>query len=137
VLQTFRISILLSQQCRVNLPNLLSNLHLAVTQLVLRSASEDSLGLVQWDIGVLVNSLSSTLLVLEDYVRNIRIRNVHTPPAFLSHKMVMSEQDALIRAIKLALCDLVVCFGPHLDQTGLNQISAEMCQRIWDMEGLK
>jgi Nucleoporin protein Ndc1-Nup len=102
--------------------------------LVVRSATEDTLGLVQWDIGVLINCLCLTMKILENYVCSFRVPQVHTPRAFLQQKHVTSQQDALVKSIKLAITDLVRMFGPHLDQTGLDNEAAEICQRAWEAD---
>lgn len=106
----------------------------AISQLVVRSASEDNLGLVQWDIGVLMNCLCLTLKTLENYVRLFPYRQKHTPQAFLQQKHVTSEQDIVIKAIKLAIRDIVFQFEQSLDQTGLDSEAADICQRVWEME---
>jgi hypothetical protein len=106
----------------------------AISQLVVRSALEDNLGLVQWDIGVLMNSLCLTLLALENYVRFFPYRQKHTPPAFLQQKHVTSGQDIVIKTIKLAICDIVRQFEQSLDQTGLDSEAADICQMVWEME---
>ena len=100
----------------------------------MKSAAEDHLGLVQWDIGVLLNCLSSTLKTLEAYVRFFPYRQKHTPQAFLQQKHLTSEQDVLIKAIKLAICDIVHRFEQYLDQIGLNSETADICQRVWEIE---
>ena len=100
------------------------------------SAAEDTLGLVQWDIGVLLNCLCSTLKAIENYPRIGSGNQKHTPRAFLQPKVVLFEQDILAKAIKLALCDIVRVFGRYLDQTGLDSETADVCQRIWDSEFL-
>ncbi len=100
------------------------------------SAAEDSLGLVQWDLGVLLNCLYSTLKTLENYPRNTRVNQIHTPAAFLQQKLLLSEQDILAKAIKVAIYDIVRVFGRYLDQTGLDSETADACQRIWDSEFL-
>ena len=101
---------------------------------MVRSAHEDSLGLVQWDIGVLMNCLCLTLTTLENYVRSLPCRQRHTPFVFLQRNVVTLEQDILIKTIKLAIRDIVHEFGHHLDQVGLNASAAELCQRAWDSE---
>ena len=101
---------------------------------MVKSAQEDSLGLVQWDIGVLINCLCLTLTALEDYVRTRPYRPNHTPLVFLQRNVVPLEQDILIKTIKLAISDIVHEFGHHLDQVGLNTSAAEFCQRAWDRE---
>jgi len=106
---------------------------IGTSQLVVRSALEDSLGLVQWDIGVLLNCLCITLTTLEKYILS-RPRQTHTPLLFLQRNVVTLEQDVVIRAIKLAVSDIVHEFGHHLDQVGLNTSAAELCQRAWDRE---
>ena len=105
-----------------------------ISQLVVRSAHEDSLGLVQWDIGVLLNCLCVTLTTLENYVRSHPCRQSHTPSVFLHRNAVTLEQDILIKTIKLAVSEIVHEFGHHLDQVGLNTSATELCQRAWDRE---
>jgi hypothetical protein len=99
-----------------------------------KSAAEDNLGLVQWDIGVLLNCLYSTLKTLETYIHFFPYHQKHTPQAFLQQKHIPSEQDILIKAIRLAICDIVRQFEQHLDQIGLNSETADICQRVWEME---
>jgi Nucleoporin protein Ndc1-Nup len=106
----------------------------AISQLVVRSALEDNLGLVQWDIGVLMNCLCLTLKTLENYVRLFPCSQRHTPHAFLQQKHVTAEQDIIIKAIKLAICDIVRQFDQSLDQTGLDSETADVCQRVWEMQ---
>jgi hypothetical protein len=101
---------------------------------VVRSAHEDSLGLVQWDIGVLLNCLCVTLTTLQTYVRSLPSRQSHSPFVFIQRNVVTLEQDILIKTIKLAISDIVHEFGHHLDQVGLNTSAAELCQRAWDRE---
>jgi hypothetical protein len=103
---------------------------------VVYSAVEDSLGLVQWDIGVLLNCLCLTLKTLESYPRSVGGNQKHTPQAFLQQNLLLSEQDILAKAVKLAVCDIVRVFGRYLDQTGLDSETADVCQRIWDSEFL-
>ena len=100
----------------------------------MKSATEDNLGLVQWDIGVLMNCLSLTLKTLENYVRSFPYRQHHTPYPFLQQKHVTSEQDIVIKTIKLAICDIVRQFEQSLDQTGLDSDTADTCQRVWERE---
>jgi hypothetical protein len=99
-----------------------------------KSADEDNLGLVQWDIGVLLNCLYSTLRTLEAYVRFFPYCQKHTPRAFLQQKHITSEQDIVIKAIRLAICDILRQFEQHLDQIGLDSETADICQRMWEME---
>jgi hypothetical protein len=99
-----------------------------------KSAAEDNLGLVQWDLGVLLNCLYVTLKALENYVARLPSWQKHTPRAFLGQKHITIEQDVLIKSIKLAVCDIVNRFGPHLDQIGLDNDVAEACQKVWDGE---
>jgi hypothetical protein len=101
---------------------------------VVHSAAEDNLGLVQWDIGVLLNCLCSTLRTLETYTRTFQGRQKHTPQSFLQQRHLLSEQDVLVKSIKLAIQDIVSVFGRYLDQTGLDSDTADFCQRIWDKE---
>lgn len=100
----------------------------------MRSATEDNLGLVQWDIGVVLNCFCLTLKTLETYVRLFPYRQKHTPRSFLQQKVVTLEQDIVIKAIKLAICDIVREFEQTLDQLGLDKGTAEVCQRVWDGE---
>jgi hypothetical protein len=101
---------------------------------VVHSAGEDNLGLVQWDLGVLLNCLYSTLKTLETYMRTFQGRQIHTPQAFLQQKHLLAEQDVLVKAIRLGISDIVRVFGRYLDQTGLDSDTAEFCQKIWDKE---
>jgi hypothetical protein len=101
---------------------------------VVKSAHEDLLGLVQWDIGVLMNCLCLTLNTIETYVRSCPYRQSHSTGGFLLRNVVTLEQDVLIRSIKLAISDIVHEFGHHLDQVGLNNSAAEVCQRAWDRD---
>ena len=98
------------------------------------SADED-IGLVQYDLGVWLNCLCLTLKMLEDYVRLYPEALTHTPRSFLSRKVIFSEQDALIKTIKLAIADVVRRFEKHLNHTGLNQETADICQRVLELEG--
>lgn len=99
----------------------------------MKSASEDDFGMVGFDIGLSINCLCATLKTLEQYVRCFSCHQKHTPSFFLRQRHVISEQDTLIKAIKLAICDIVGAFGPHLDQTGLNTEAAEICQQVLEM----
>jgi hypothetical protein len=109
---------------------------LGFSQLLVKSASEDNFGMVGFDIGLSMNCLCITLKTLEQYVRCLSCHQKHTPSAFLRQRHVVSEQDTLIKAIKIAVCDIVGAFGPHLDQTGLDTEAAEICQRVWEMEAI-
>lgn len=100
----------------------------------MKSASEDNLGLVQWDIGVLLNCLYSTLKTVEAYVHFFPYYQKHTPRDFLQRKHITSEQDIVIKAIRLAICDIVRQFEQHLDQIGLNSETADICQRVREID---
>lgn len=107
----------------------------AISRMFVRSAEED-IGLVQYDLGVWLNCLCLTLKTIEDYTRLFPEPQKHTPTPFLSRKVVISEQDALIKAIKVAVLHVVRTFGRDLNHTGLSQDSADMCQRLLEMEGI-
>lgn len=109
---------------------------IGISQMVVHSATEDNLGLVQWDIGVLLNCLCSTLKTLESYPRSAASNQRHTLQGFLHQTVLLSEQDILAKALKLAISDIVRVFGRYLDQTGLDSETADVCQRIWDGEFL-
>jgi Nucleoporin protein Ndc1-Nup len=98
-------------------------------------SAEEDIGLVQYDLGVWLNCLCLTLKTLEDYVRLYPEFRKHTPTSFLPRKIIFSEQDGLIKAIKLAISDVVRRFEKHLNHTGLNQETADMCQRVLELEG--
>lgn len=100
----------------------------------MKSASEDNLGLVQWDIGVLINCFCATIKELENYIHRFPQRHAHTPGVFLHQRHIILEQEILIRAIKLAIRDIVYVFGQDIDYTGLDGEAAKLCQRVWDME---
>ena len=100
----------------------------------MKSATEDNLGLVQWDLPVFLNSLCATLKTLENYTRQFPYSQKHTPNAYLQAKDVLLEQDVLIKAIKLAIRDVVHTFGQYLNDDGLSVETAEICQKAWDME---
>jgi hypothetical protein len=116
-------------------PDLQPLIRLAISRMFVMSAEED-IGLVQYDLGVWLNCLCLTLNTLEDYMRSFPESPKHTPPFFLSRKVVLSEQDALIKAIKLAILDVVRRFEKHLNHAGLSQDTADMCQKVWEMEGI-
>jgi Nucleoporin protein Ndc1-Nup len=105
-----------------------------ISQLVVKSATEDQLGLVQWDIGVWLNCLCSTLFGIEKYLQTLTDHSGHTPESFVHRKYIISEQDALIKAIRLALWEIVNEFGRHLDQAGLDSATADFCQKILDIQ---
>jgi len=107
---------------------------LAISRMFVMSADED-IGLVQYDLGIWLNCLCSALKTVEDYIRLFPETQNHTPTSFLSKKNLISEQDALIKAIKLAIMDVVRRFEKHLNQIGLSQEAADICQRVWEMEG--
>lgn len=109
------------------------NLALAISQLVVKSADEDTLGMVQWDLGVLLNCLCLTLKALESYVRT-PLGEIHTPKALLQRKVLLLEQEILGTSIKLAIRDIVHRFGEHLDGMGLENETAEICQSAWNSE---
>jgi Nucleoporin protein Ndc1-Nup len=98
-------------------------------------SAEEDIGLVQYDLGVWLNCLCLTLKMLEDYVRLYPEAQKHTPTSFLSRKVIFSQQDSLIKAAKLAILDVVRRFEKHLNHTGLNQETADMCQRVLELEG--
>jgi len=105
----------------------------AISQLVVKSADEDTLGMVQWDLGVLLNCLCLTLKALESYVRTPH-GEIHTPKALLQRKVLLLEQEILGTSIKLAIRDIVHRFGEHLDGMGLENETAEICQSTWNSE---
>jgi hypothetical protein len=98
-------------------------------------SAEEDIGLVQYDLGIWLNCLCLTLKLLEDYVRLFPEAQKHIPTSFLSRKVIFSPQDALIKATKLAISDVVRRFEKHLNHTGLNQVTADMCQRVLELEG--
>jgi hypothetical protein len=107
---------------------------IGISQLVIKSAYEDTLGMVQWDLGVLLNCLCMTLKTLDMYVRTSQDALRHTPQSFLQRKGFLFEQDTLATAIKLAIVDIVRTFGKDLNGMGLESEAADICQRAWDME---
>ena len=108
-----------------------------ISQLVVTSGDEDILGLVQWDIGLLLNCRRITLETLESYVHCFPSRQIHTPSDFLLQRVVIAEQDVLIKSIKLAIWGIVQKFGKTLDQIGLDGETAMVCQGVWDGEFIK
>jgi Nucleoporin protein Ndc1-Nup len=130
---TYRTCVLACRLFKVVLALEVINDVLAISQLVVKSADEDTLGMVQWDLGVLLNCLCLTLKALESYAQT-PLGQIHTPRAVLQRKVLLLEQDILGKSIKLALRDIVHRFGEHLDGMGLENETAEVCQRTWDSE---
>lgn len=102
--------------------------------MIVKSSSEDQLGLVQWDLGLWLNSLCSTLQSLESYHQIVASGHRHAPAAFVRQKHIISEQHTLFKALKLAICEIVHVFGPHLDMAGLEDVTADICQKVLDIE---
>jgi len=53
---------------------------------------------------------------------------------FPHRKQIVCGQSILIKAIKQAISDIVNVFGQYLDMAGLEDSTAELCQKTWDTE---
>jgi hypothetical protein len=99
-----------------------------------RSASEDQLGLVQWDIGVWLNSLCSTLRSLELYLHSVSAHGSSGVKSSRRENYVPHHQAVLIKAIKYSVSEIVSVFGQYLDLAGLEDPTADLSEKVWNAE---
>ncbi|ODQ54211.1 hypothetical protein SAICODRAFT_70428 [Saitoella complicata NRRL Y-17804] len=103
---------------------------LALSRLIVVSVQEDTLGLVQRDIRLVVEAFSSTMSALEAFCKMPELPANDTQSTARPYAVLLPEIDIILRALHSGLADIVLVFAEYMGQMGLSSEAALRCENI-------
>ncbi|BFZ59887.1 hypothetical protein YB2330_000909 [Saitoella coloradoensis] len=103
---------------------------LALSRLIVVSVQEDTLGLVQRDIRLVVEAYSSAMSALEAFCKMPELPANDTQSSARPYAVVLPEIDIVLRALHSGLADIVLVFAEYMGHMGLSSEAASRCENI-------
>ncbi|KAG4306086.1 hypothetical protein PORY_000074 [Pneumocystis oryctolagi] len=104
----------------------------SLCQLVARSTDQDSLGMVQHEVALVLECLHVAFEDLKQFIRSPQTHfpdTIHFPD---SHNNVFEEPNALLKTLEFGMLNIISKFGPYLSGMHLQPATALKCQTLAD-----